>query len=161
PNQTLWGTATDGRQWEGDANTKPLFTINGMRGQIAGGQGALEAVIGLTANDVDVTISGTVNQFGNTVNLGIVLRWTDTNNWYKAFIDGTQLVIIKNKTGQATPTTIAHMDAKSTAGIAQTLRFRALGTMLFAKTWPSGSAEPPNWMLVADDHTFSTGQFGI
>jgi hypothetical protein len=33
--------------------------------------------------------------------------------------------------------------------------------MLFAKVWPSGTTEPQNWMLVVDDQTFTTGQFGI
>lgn len=158
-NQALWGTASDGRQWGGDANTKQFFSINGLKGQIAGGQGPLEAVIGLPTDNVDITVSGSVNQFGNNVNLGVVLRWTDTNNWYKAFIDGTHLGILKSVNGQST--IVKQVDIQTTAGVAQTLRFRSVGTMLSAKVWPSGTTEPQKWMIVTDDHTFSTGQFGI
>jgi hypothetical protein len=157
-NQALWGTASDGQQWGGDANAKPLFSINGLKGQISGGQGALEAVIGLPTDNVDLTITGSVNQFGNNVNLGAVLRWKDTNNWYKAFIDGNHLSILKSVNGQNS--VLKQMDVKTTAGVAQTLRFRSLGTMLFAKVWPSGTTEPQNWMLVVDDQTLTTGQFG-
>jgi len=158
-DQALWGIASDGRQWGGDANAKDFFTIKGGKGQIAGGQGALEAVIGLPTDNVDVTISGTVNQFGNNVNLGTVLRWRDTNNWYKAFIGGNQLSILKSVNGK--PTIIVQTNVKTDPGVAQTLRFRVFGTTLFAKVWPSATTEPQKWMLVADDHTFATGQFGI
>ncbi len=159
PNQASWGTASDGRQWGGDANAKPAFSITNLKGQIAGGQGALDAVIGIPTDNVDVTISGSINQFGNGVNFGAVLRWTSPNNWYKAFIDGNKLGILKNVNGQSTM--IKQVDVKTTAGVAQTLRFRSLGTMLFAKVWPSATTEPQNWMLVVDDHAIPTGQVGI
>jgi hypothetical protein len=116
-------------------------------------------VIGLPTANVDVTISGSVNQFGNNVNLGTVLRWTDLNNFYKAFIDGNHLSILKSVNGQTS--ILKQMDVTTSAGVAQTLRFRSLGTMLFAKVWPSGTTEPQNWMLVVGDQTFTTGQFGI
>ena len=56
---------------------------------------------------------------------------------------------------------IVQTNVKTNPGVAQTLRFRAIGTTLFAKVWPSATAEPQNWMLVTDDHTFPSGQFGI
>jgi len=157
-NQALWGTASDGRQWGGDANAKQAFSINGTKGQIAGGQGALDAVIGVTTDNVDITMSGSINQFGNDVNFGAVLRWTDPNNWYKAFIDGNQLVILRSVNGQKK--IIAHMDARTGAGVTQTIRFRSVGAMLFAKVWPSGTPEPQKWLIITDN-TFTTGQFGI
>ena len=158
-NQALWGTASDGHQWGGDANTKPFFSINGLKGQIAGGQGGLDAVVGLPTDNVDITVSGSVNQFGDNVNLGVVLRWTDANNYYKAFIDGNHLSILRNVNGQTLMLKL--MDVVTNPGVVQTLRFRSLGTMLFAKVWPIGTTEPQNWMLIVDDQTFTTGQFGI
>jgi hypothetical protein len=159
PNQSLWGTASDGRQWGEDANTKPFFSINGLTGQIAGGQGPLEGIIGMPTDNVDITVSGIINQFGNNANFGAVLRWTDTNNWYKALVDGSHLEILKSVNNH--PTIIAQMDVNTSAGVSQTIRFRSLGTMLFAKTWPSNTPEPQNWTIVTDDQTFTTGQFGI
>jgi hypothetical protein len=158
-NQALWGTASDGRQWGGDANTQQAFSINGMKGQITGGRGTLDAVIGVPTNNVDITMSGSINQFGNGVNFGVVLRWTDPNNWYKAFIDGNQLAILRSVNGQKQ--VIAHVDVKTSAMVVENLRFRSVGAMLFAKVWPGGTTEPQKWMLVTTDNAFSTGQFGI
>lgn len=159
PDQPLWGTASDGRQWSGDANTSSSFSINGLTGRIAGGQGPLEALIGTPTDNVDITVSGIVNQFGNNVNMGAILRWTDAENWYKALSDGNHLTILKSVNDH--PTTLAQMNVNTTAGVSQTLRFRSLGTMLFAKVWSSGTPEPQNWTIVIDDQTFTTGQFGI
>jgi hypothetical protein len=158
-NQALWGTASDGRRWGGDANTQQAFSINGMKGQITGGKGTLDAVIGVPTGNVDITMSGSINQFGNDVNFGVVLRWTDPNNWYKAFIDGNQLAILRSVNGQKQVT--AHVDVKTSAKVVENLRFRSVGAMLFAKVWPGGTTEPQKWMLVTTDNTFTTGQFGI
>jgi hypothetical protein len=158
-DQTLWGTTSDGHQWEGDANAQYAFSINNSTGKMSGGQGSLNAIIGLLQQNVTITISGSVNQFGNDVNLGITLRWQDPNNWYKAFIDGTHLTILKDVNGQLS--TIKQIDITIPDGVTHLLTFRALGSMLFAKVWSIGTPEPLNWLLTADDHTFGTGQFGI
>jgi hypothetical protein len=158
-DQALWGRASDGHQWGGDANVKPFFSIHNGKGQVALGQGALNAVIGPSTDSVDVTMSGSINRFGDTVNLGVVLRWADSNNWYKALIDGNNLIILKSVHGKIS--TVKQVAAKTSAGIAQTLRFRSVGVMFFAKVWPSNTTEPEGWTLVASDTTFSAGQCGI
>jgi serine/threonine protein kinase len=158
-NQTFWGTASDGRQWGGDANTISSFSIKGQQGQIVYGRGVLNAIIGVPTDNVDITISGSVNQFSSDATLGVILRWSDTNNWYKAVIDGQQLGILKSVDGKVS--VISQINVKTSNGVAQTLRFRSLGTMLSAKVWPSGTTEPQNWMLIANDSSLSTGQFGI
>src|SRR5204862_4344183 len=76
-DQALWGRASDGHQWGGDANVKTFVSIQGGKGRVALGQGPLDAVIGLPVDSVDITMSGSVNQFGNAANLGVVLRWTN------------------------------------------------------------------------------------
>src|SRR5436305_6681243 len=114
-DQALWGRTSDGHQWSGDANVKPFFSIQGGKGRVALGRGPLDAVIGPPTDSVDVTMSGSVNQFGNTANLGVVLRWTDPNNWYKALIDGNSLVILKSVNGKVS--TVKQVAVKTRAGI--------------------------------------------
>jgi len=46
-------------------------------------------------------------------------------------------------------------------GTMYSLRFQAIGAMLFAKAWPVGTTEPTNWMLNITDTTLTTGQAGI
>jgi hypothetical protein len=162
-DQTFWGTASDGQEWKGDANRLTAFSIANNSGQIAAhAAGTYSAVIGPAAGNADVTLSATVNHFAdsiNLVNLGVVLRWQDTNNWYKALIDGNHLSIDRHVNGNAA--VLASISFPARGGRAYTLRFRAVGTMLLAKAWPSNETEPLNWMVTATDSSFASGQGGV
>jgi hypothetical protein len=158
-NQGLWGLASDGRQWDGDANNQPAFKITDATGQIAQGQNGLNALLGPTKQNVDVTIEGMVNQFGNGVNMGVLLRWTDANNWYKAHIDGSHLKLLRTVNGQGV--TLKSVDLQTLPNTPYKLRFRALGAMLFAKVWKSGAMEPADWQIVFSDMSLTTGRVGI
>ena len=159
-NQQLWGTATDGRMWQGDANTANAFSIANGAGQIANKQGTLNALLGLPGTNMEVTVSGSLNQFNNgLVNLGAVLRWTDDNDWYKVLIDGTHVSILKRFKGVTT--TLATVPFQAQGGTMYSLRFRAIGAMLFARAWQVGTPEPQNWMLNVTDTRLTTGQAGV
>ena len=61
-----------------------------------GNGGELTAILGPNFNDADLVVSGSVSDFTNS-QLGIVLRWTDDNNYYKAFINGANLTILRRQ----------------------------------------------------------------
>jgi hypothetical protein len=99
-NQALWGTASDGQVWGGDANTQGVFSIKGNAGVVSNTAGnSYSAVLGPAVSDAEVFATGSMSAFSNS-NLGAVLRWTDGNNWYKAFIDGSNLVVQKRWRGR-------------------------------------------------------------
>ena len=157
-NQTYWGTASDGQIWGGDANSSQVFSIAGNTGQLANGYNTYSAVLGPTATSAQVVFSGSMSSF-NYMNMGAVLRWTDGNNWYKAYIDGANLVLQKKVKGS---TTILNETAfAAQAGLSYTLRFSAVGSTLSAKVWQTGSSEPSNWMVAATDSTFRSGYCGL
>ncbi|MDQ2887719.1 MAG: hypothetical protein M3Y39_16725 [Chloroflexota bacterium] len=159
-NQQLWGTATDGRAWQGDANMLNAFSIANGSGQIANAQGTLNAVLGQPVTNVNVTMNGSLNHFNKgNVNLGAVVRWSDGNNWYKALIDGTHLTMLKRVKGVTT--TLGSVPFQAQDGTMYSLRFQAIGAMLFAKAWPVGTTEPTNWMLNITDTALTSGQAGI
>jgi hypothetical protein len=162
-NQALWGTSSDANQWGGDANNlhdQTVFSIVNQSGQIANRQGIFNALLGPATNYADVTISVQINAFtGGNVNLGVILRWQDANNWYKALINGTQLSVIRNL--QGTTTTLSSMPFNAQGGRLYDLRFRALGAMLLAKVWLAGTQQPTAWMIVTTDSELHTGQAGI
>ncbi len=56
------------------------------------------------------------------------------------------------------PSFIAKTNA---AGTSYTLRFRIVGTTLYAKAWQTGSSEPANWMVTATDSSLSSGYCGL
>ena len=161
-DQTLWGTASDMRQWEGDANNpndSAIFSIANATGQIAHGQGTFNAVIGQASTDEEAMLTGQMNQFTNGANIGVVLRWQDVNNWYKAYINGTHLRIIKNV--QGTSSIVSTVSFQAQDGVLYALRFRVVGAMLFAKAWQNGTPEPANWMITTNDTSLNSGQVGI
>jgi hypothetical protein len=158
PNQAHWGTASDGHIWGGDANTASFYSIANNTGQVSNTTTSSNAVLGPVATNAEVLFSGSMSSYTNS-NLGAVLRWTDTNNWYKAYIDGTTLVVQKKVNGSTTIIGSALFTA--TAGTSYTLRFRVVGSTLYAKVWQSGTVEPGSWMVMVTDTTFSSGFCGL
>ncbi len=162
-NQPLWGTATDTRMWDGDANNannQNVFSITNKMGQIANGQGAFNALLGQANSQAEVLMFGSINHFNaGAVNLGAVLRWQDTNNWYKMMIDGTSVTLLKHINGKSAILAAAPFAAKG--GRVYALRFRVVGATLFAKVWRGTLAEPANWMITVNDTDLLTGQMGI
>jgi outer membrane protein assembly factor BamB len=158
PNQSLWGTASDAHVWGAEANTSALFSINNNAGQVANGSGPHSAVLGPTATNAEVLFAGSVNTFSGA-NMGAVLRFTDTNNWYKAYIEGANLVVQKKVAG--TTTTIATTPFAATAGTSYSLRFRVVGTTITAKVWATSTAEPANWTITSSDSSLSRGNTGL
>lgn len=158
-NQPLWGTASDGSVWGSDANNSQVFSIVNKKGQIAKGSGTFNALLGPKISDVDVVLDGSVNHFDGVTNLGAVIRWTDSNNFYKMLIDGTHLTIIKHVKGIATQIKTTPFNAQG--GVAYTLHFRTVGTTIFANVWRSGTVEPNHWMVTVTDASFTIGQAGV
>ena len=157
-DQLFWGTASDGRSWGEDAISKNVFSITARTAQAAGGRGAYDATLGPLISDAEVEFSGSMSQF-NQSNIGAVLRWTDTNDWYKSYIDGNNLVVLKRVAGMATRLGAFPFVAKG--GVLYTLRFRMRGTTLSAKVWQNGNPEPANWMVTVMDNTFQSGYGGL
>jgi hypothetical protein len=159
--QVFWGTASDGHTWSGDANSIEIFSIGQNSGLIAAGQGAFNAILGPASADAEVVASASVNHFAadGTVNIGVALRWTDSNNWYKALINGAQLQILSRVQGSTR--VLASLPFAAQGGVSYTLRFRALGANLLVKAWQSGQPEPANWLLQATDTALAQGMGGI
>jgi hypothetical protein len=164
PNRALWGMASDFQTWSGDANTQnQIFSIVGGSGQIAHSQGqnTFNALLGPNKDNVQVLLQGTINHFAanGQSNMGVLLRWSDVNNWYKAFIDGANLSIIKRVNGnQATLGTVPFNAQGNTM---YSLRFQAVGATLYAKAWQNNLPEPADWMLTATDNNLASGQAGV
>jgi hypothetical protein len=157
-NQTFWGTASDGQLWGGDANSSNLFALAGNSGQVSSGITTYSAVLGPSVTNAQVLFSGSMSSF-NATNIGAALRWTDGNNWYKAYIDGANLIIQKKVNGSTT--VLNQMAFAAQGATSYTLRFSAMGSTLSASVWKTGSPEPTTWMLTATDSTFQAGRCGL
>lgn len=162
PNQALWGIASDKRTWQGDANTQnQIFSVAGATGQVAHGQGTFNALLGPNKNNIEVLLQGSINHFAanGQSNIGAVVRWSDDDNWYKAFIDGANLTILKRVNGNQE--VLHSVPFKAQDNTLYSLRFRAVGATLYAKAWQSSTPEPADWMLTATDAHLASGQAGV
>lgn len=158
-NQALWGTALDGQVWGGDANTQGVSSIKGNAGVVSNTAGnSYSAVLGPAVSDAEVFATGLMSAFSNS-NLGTVLRWTDGNNWYKAFIDGSNLVVQKKVAGSTT--ILATAPFAAAAGTAYTIHFRVAGSTLTANAWAASGTEPSGWMITTTDTALTSGRCGL
>jgi streptogramin lyase len=158
PNQTYWGTASDGLAWSREANKQSFFSINSNMGQVSNGSGQYSALLGPTTTDAVVLFSGSMSNFTKS-NFGAVLRWSNSNNWYKASINGYTLMIQKKINGALT--ILSKTSFAATGGTSYTLRFQVLGSTLYAKVWETNETEPTNWMITATDSSLQSGSCGI
>jgi hypothetical protein len=114
-------------------------------------------VLGPSATDVQVQFSGSLSSFGGNT-LGAVLHWTNSNNFYKASITATNLIIQKKV--QGTITTLKSTAFTAKAGTSYTIRFSLVGTTLSASVWLTG-APPASWMLSTTDSSLPSGYCGL
>jgi streptogramin lyase len=157
-NQSLWGKASDGHTWGGDANTATVFSISGNQGLVSNGNTSYSAVLGSVGANTDVVFTGSISSFSGN-NFGAVLRWTDSNNWYKAYIDGATLIIQKKVNGATT--ILAQHTFAAKAATAYMIDFRISGPTLGANVWVAGTTEPSGWMALTSDSSFASGYAGV
>jgi hypothetical protein len=158
PDQALWGTASDGQTWGAGANTARAFSIANKVGKISSGNGTYYAVLGPTATDAEVLFSGSISNYANSY-LGALVRWSNTDNRYKATLGAASLSIQKRVGGSTTALGSVHVAPKKATSC--TLRLRVVGAALYAKVWQTGAAEPANWMLTIRDIALSSGFCGL
>jgi streptogramin lyase len=158
-NQQHWGKASDGQSWGGDANMSGVFSISSNTGKLSnGGSNTYNAVLGPTATDSEVILSGSLSSF-KYANLGAVLHWSDTNDWYKAYIDGANLVIQKKVKGTAT--TLKTVPFAATAGTFYSIDFQITAMTLSVNVWKTGTTEPSGWMATMTDTSLASGYCGL
>jgi subtilase family serine protease len=157
-NQTYWGTSSDGQAWGGDANSSTAFSITNNSGQVTNGSTLYSAVLGPVATNAEVLFSGTLNTYTSNT-MGAVLHWTDGNNTYRAYLDGASLIVQKIVLG--VPVVLGAAPFTATGGTAYNMRFRIVGTTLYAVAWLKGNTQPANWMITTTDITFLTGYCGV
>ena len=152
------GLEEDGSSWRADAATAANFAISGGQGVISGGSTNYNGILGPTFGNGEVSFSGSMHTFHDT-NIGAVLAYADPDNWYKAYLDGSSLVVQKRVSGVAT--VLFSVPFAAAPDTAYSVRFKLSDGVLSAKAWQAGSAEPAEWMAWVADSTFSSGSCGI
>ena len=158
PDQMFWGTSSGGQPWSADAKIASGFSIMNHTGQVIGSNGVYDAIVGPVAVNSEVVCSGSLSQYASS-SLGALLRWTDANNLYKAFLGGGQLILLKKVAGVVT--VLKTLPFLTRDEVSYTIRFRAVGHLLLANVWPTAQAEPQTWLLMMTDGDLQSGHDGI
>ncbi len=161
-DQVTWGSTNDGHIWQGSAGSSNIFSISNQQGRVAQADGFFDAIIGPRLSNESIKTTGIINfaQSDGTTSIGLVLRWQDTNNWYKAYLDGTTFGIRKHVNGQS-PSPLIMTKFFVQPGVPYTIRFHAAGSLLQAKAWPTNTSEPQQWTLTVHDTSFTSGFGGL
>ena len=144
-----WGTAFDGQTW-----------VQVGTGTTSVGSG--EALISNTTGDVHMVPGSNIwtdedaiiqmKLSTSTMQGGLELRYTNTNNYYRLSISTTAISIIKR--GFSMNTTLTTLGTTYVVGTKYSMRFRVVSNnpvLLYARTWPTGTSEPTTWTITGSD----------
>jgi streptogramin lyase len=157
-SRNLWGKSSAGQTWGGDANTSRAFIITGNRGTVVKGVSFYSAVLGAAAANEEVVSTGAISSFANS-NFGGVLRWTNNGNFYKAYLDGTSLLLQKRAKGVTR--LLARIPFRASTASSYTIDFRIIGSTMNVRVWKVGTPVPSRWMITTVDHSLASGYAGI
>lgn len=161
-NQTFWGKASDGQIWGGDVSSNKVFSIHSNTGQEYNANNSTYiGVLGPSVADAEVLAKVKSTSVSSNNNIGVILRETSTNNYYYAYLNGTQLVVMKIVAGTKTVLTTASFTAVNNT--LYDIRFRVIGSTLYAKAWRNSTSEPIGWTTkpVTDTSLSGSGHVGI
>lgn len=152
-----WGTASDGQVWS--VLTGPATpSINNNEGVLTGNTTQTILTLGSsTPSDCELLVRLANTQ--NTDSVFIIARASNASNFYRCRILNQALTIQKVVGGGTT--TLVSTAFTVTAGNFYWIRFRIVGSNLWAKAWADGSAEPTSWTLTTSDSSLTSGNFGL
>jgi hypothetical protein len=160
-NQTGFGTAT------GDPfGTETWVQVRGsMPSGVTGNELTCNSASGGTFNifrlgsqsPSSVEVLTRINP-ADTSDIGIVLCYNSTTQFYYMVLSGGNLVIGMDNGGFST---LASATFSYSAGNFYWLRARVQSGTLYLKGWANGSTEPTTWNVTKADSTFSSGGYGL
>lgn len=160
PDQSRWGTASDGQTWQTDTDGANNFSISDHVGVIEATPTRIycNALLGPRTANVEITFNAALSQYGSSL-LGAVLRWSDANNFYELTLNGQELAFDRVMDGMQIPLQSVPFPARANA--LYTFRLRVVGVQLFAMVWPTEQPAPVAWQLTASDSALSGGRAGL
>src|SRR6266702_2162168 len=158
PNQSGWGTASDGQPWTELTASGVTFAVSSNELTATGSVNAFVQALGSsTLSDCDVAARLASTSASDV--LAVAFRITASNTYYFVRIGGGTLEIRKSVAGVIT--SLVSQVFTTTANTFYRVRGRVIGTTLQCKAFADG-ANDPGWMLsVTDSAIAGPGQFGL
>ncbi|TFE42506.1 hypothetical protein E3E14_25315 [Streptomyces sp. ICN441] len=158
-----WGTATSGQVWTEVGGAASDRSVNGSRGVITLAPSVstirFQRLVATHVADAEVRVrlSASAVATGASAVPGVLLRYVDTSNFYRARLHfgtgGNLFLSVTRDTTQIGSSPAAPYTYS--AGAEFEFRVRLVGHTMQLKTWPVGQAEPNAWQHT---ETVVTGQ---
>lgn len=175
----LWDDAESGETWfkldSGDSETN--YAVNGTQGTITSPttntvRGMLIEKTGVLTQHVITQELLTVTPTGNPINMGVVLRFSGTTDYYWIDLqvntdDTITIRLVKNVGGVLTQVTTAATGQTRSSTIPQIIECvisrepdgATFRSRIRAKTWQVGSAYPAAWQIDTTDTSLTSGDW--
>lgn len=164
-----WGTSDGGQAWTLVAGTASERSVDGTRGLVT--LPSTPATIRLqtlpdTIADCEIRARLSVSAVatGDSLVPGILMRYTGTNDFYRARIHfgvsgALSVSVTRGSTQIGSTVLLPHV---YTAGAEFEIRARLIGHRILARVWRTGTAEPPAWHCdqTVTTSPIATGQIG-
>ncbi|HEX8952591.1 MAG TPA: hypothetical protein VF945_12135, partial [Polyangia bacterium] len=160
-DQSLWGRASDGQLWSGDASSRSAFRISAMAGVIADSSpsgNSYSGFLGPATTSANVLVVASMN---GPPTFGAIARAQDRNDFYDAEIDGSALGLWVVKNGSWSSLGKSSVPFGIVPDTSYSIRLWASGSNLSARIWPTSAPEPSTWTVTATDATFADGMAGV
>jgi hypothetical protein len=160
-DQSLWGRASDGHLWSGDANSRGAFRISAMSGVIADSSPSgndYYGFLGPATTSANVLVVASMN---GPPTFGAIVRAQDRNDFYDAEVDGNALGLWVVKNGNWSSLAKSSVAFAIVPDTSYSIRLVVAGSDLSARIWPTSAAEPSTWTVTATDATFTDGMAGV
>ena len=157
------GTATDGHVWVPNSGTGSFWSVNGTKGLCA-----LSTPVNVEQH-IYIDLEANFNQemrleyllpatpTGAPINIGILLRYTDVNNYYWCDIQTQTTGVITLRLIKRTAGAVTVLGTEDVVGLvhssvaARAIRAQALGSTLRMMVFDPALAEAPRWQITATD----------
>ena len=164
-----WGTSDGGQAWTLVAGTASDRSVDGTRGLVTlpstPATIRLQTLPGSIGDcEIRVRLSVSAVATGDSIVPGILMRYTGTNDFYRARIhfglSGALSVSVTRGSTQIGSTVL--LPHTYTAGAEFELRARLVGHRILARVWRTGTGEPPAWHCdqTVTSSPIATGQIG-
>ena len=161
-----WGSPTVGPAYVLSA-AAAQYAVTGTVGTINANALSTDftAVLQSNQNDHDIQVNLGTNTIstGGTTNYGVVVRYTDANNYWRVtaqIVTGTGAVTLSlvSRVG-GTNTTVTTVATGFTITTDLTIRARACGNRVMARIWQTSTPEPTSWQIDQQYPALLTGTF--
>ncbi|MDX2946821.1 alkaline phosphatase D family protein [Streptomyces caniscabiei] len=164
-----WGTSDGGQSWTLVAGTATDRSVDGTRGLVAlpstPATIRLQTLPGSIADcEIRARLSVSAVATGDSIVPGILMRYTGTNDFYRARIHfglsgALSVSVTQGSTQIGSTVALPHT---YTAGAEFEIRARLIGHRILARVWRTGTIEPPAWHCdqTVTSSPIATGQIG-